>query len=173
MTTATVRPKVPRSRASVVAVAAVIVLVTAAAWWFTHADERRVNAACGTYLQHRGLLRAALSETDEATERAVAARADRVDDQYFNDADQARSWVDGWLRESPGVIDSLDHDKDASRLDRGATQSLTHVEQGFVELQSLIAKTEPNEVAGWLPEMNARMQNVDDTCLWAARSSRP
>ena len=167
MTTATAPPTVRRSRRIVVGAAAVLViaLVIAATWWYTRSDERRVNAACDTYLQQRGLLRAALSETDEATGRAVDAKADRMEDQYFNDADEVRSWIDQWLRESPSVIDSLDHDKD-----RGAVQSLTFVEQGFAELQSLIEKSEPSEVVDWLPEVGARMKGFDDTCLWAARS---
>lgn len=167
-------PTVRRSR-RIIAVAAilVVVLVAAATWWFTHADERRVNAACDTYLKQRGLLRAALSETEEATGRAVDAKADRVEDQYFNDADEVRSWIHQWLGESPGVIDSLDHDKDASQLDRGAIQALTFVEQGFVELQTLTERSEPSEVADWLPEVSARMQGFDDTCLSTARSTWP
>jgi hypothetical protein len=166
----TTTPNGRRSRSIVVGVAAALVIALAATWLFTRSDERRVNAACDTYLQHRELLRGALSETDEAIERAVDAEADRTEDQYFNDADKVRSWIDQWLRESPGVVDSLDHDKDASRLDRGAVHSLTGVEEGFVELQSLLEKSAPNEVAYWLPEVAARMQGVDDTCLSAARS---
>jgi hypothetical protein len=171
--TATAPPTIRLSRRVVVGVAAVLViaLVTAATWWFKHADERRVNAACETYLQQRELLRSALSETDEANERAVAAKAGRPEDQYFNDADKVRSWIDQWLSESPGVIDSLDHDKDASSLDRDAVRSLTFVEEGFAELESLIEKSKPSEVADWLPEVGARMQIFDDTCLYAARST--
>jgi len=173
MPTATAPPTIRLSRRVVVgaAVVLVIALVTAATMWFTHADERRVNAACDTYLQQRGSLRSALSETDEATERAVGAKADRTDDQYFNDADAVRSWIDQWLRESPEVIDSLDRDKDASSLDHDAVRSLTFVAEGFAELQSLIEKSEPSEVADWLPEVGARMQIFDDTCLYAARST--
>lgn len=171
--TATSFPTIRLSRRVVVgaAVVLVIALAIATSWWFTHADERRVNAACDTYLQQRELLRSALSEADEANERAVAAKADRTEDQYFNDADAVRSWIDQWLSESPGVIDSLDHDKDASGLERGAVFSLTLLEEGFAELQSLIEKSEPNEVADWLPEVGARMQLFDDTCLYAARST--
>jgi hypothetical protein len=152
---------------------AAVVLVTAvvATWWFTQADERRVNAACDTYLEQRELLRGALSETDEAIGRAVAAKADRTDDRYFNDADKVRSWIDRWQRESPGVIDSLDQDEDASRLDRAAVPALVFIEEGFAELESLIQESEPSEVADWLPEVAARMQNMDDTCLSAARSA--
>lgn len=75
--TTTTAPKARRSRRIRVGGAAVLVvaLVIAAAGWYTHSDERRVDAACGTYLQHRGLLRAALSETDEANGRAVHAKA--------------------------------------------------------------------------------------------------
>lgn len=170
MTTTTTPPTRLRSRRVVVGVAAALLIALAATWWITRSDERRVNAACDTYLGHREQLRGALSETDEAIERAVDAKADRTGDQYFNDADQVRSWIDQWLRDSSGVIDSLEHDKDASRLDRGAVHSLTAVEEGFVELQSLLEKSAPDEVAYWLPEVGARMQGVDDTCLSAARS---
>jgi hypothetical protein len=169
VTTTATTPTGRRSRRIVVG-AAVLALVIAATWWYTRSDERRVNAACDSYLKHRWLLRGALSETDEAIERAVDAKAGITEDQYFNDADKVRSWIDQWLRESPGVIDSLDHDKDASRLDRGAVHYLTAVEQGLVELESLIERSEPSEVADWLPEAGARMQGMDDTCLFAARS---
>jgi hypothetical protein len=162
--TATVPPIGRRSRRIVFAVASILVLVAATTWWLTQADERRINAACDTYLEHRGLLRSALSETDEALGRAVDAKADRLEDQHFNDADAVRSWIDQWLREGPDVIDSLDDDRDT-------IQSLTDIEDGLVELQSLIEQSEPSELANWLPEVGARMQNFDDTCLWAARST--
>jgi hypothetical protein len=174
VTTATAPRTVRRSRRVIVGATVVLVsaLVIAATWWCTRADERRVSAACDTYLEHRELLRAALGETDEAAERALDAKSDRTEDQYFNDADKVRSWIDQWLRESPGVIDTLDQGEDASPLERGAVQSLTFVEQGFAELQSMIQKSEPSEVIAWLPEVGARMQGFDDTCLWAARSPR-
>lgn len=172
MTTSGVPQNVRRSRRVVVGVAALVAVVAiAAVWRHTQADERRVNAACDTYLQQRELLRNALSETGEATERAIDAKADRVETEYFNDADEVRSRIDRWLGESPGVIDSLDRDEEAGDLESGAVRLLTFVEQGFVELQSLIEKSEPSEVADWLPEVGARMQGFDDTCLWAARNS--
>lgn len=149
----------------------VLVLVAAASWWYRHADERRVDAACDSYLQQRGQLRGVLSETEEATERAVDADADRVKDRYFNDADEVRSRIDQWLLASPDIIDSLDRDKDASALDRDAVRSLTFIDEGFMELSSLIEESEPSGVAGWLPEVEARMQGFDDTCLWVARDA--
>lgn len=146
-------------------------LVVTATWWYVRSDERRVSAACGTYLEHRELLRGALTETNEAVERAVAAKAEVTEDEYFNDADEVRAWIDQWLRQSPGVIDSLDRDQDAGRLDRGAVASLMAVEEGLVELQTLVEGSAPSDVADWLPEVAARMQGVDDTCLSAARSA--
>lgn len=116
--TVTAPPTIRFSRRIGVVAAVVLAsaLVAAATWWLTHADERRVNAACDTYLQHQGSLRLALSEADEATERAIDARAKRVEDQYFNDADKVRSRVDQWLLESPSVIDDLGHDKTRAAL---------------------------------------------------------
>lgn len=40
-----------------------------------------------------------------------------------------------------------------------------------MELQSLIEKSEPSVVSGWLPEMGARMQGFDDICLSVARGT--
>lgn len=160
-----------RPRSIVLGVACALVLVLAATWWFTRSDERRVSAACDAYLQHREPLRNALSETDEAIGRAIAAKADRTEDRYFNDADRVRSGVDQWLRDSPAILDSLDESKDASGLERGAVQYVAAVGDGFVELQSLLEKSTPNEAANWLSEAGGRMQLLDDTCLSVARSS--
>ena len=151
----------------VVAVVALIALVTS---WVRGADVRRVNDACDTWLEHRQSLRAAVAETDEATERAVHARDSRVTAQ-FNDIDTVRQWLTRWVATSPGVRESLDDDEDASALERGAVWSLGSVEDGVVELHRLIEEEEePHELASWLPEVEARFRSVDDVCLSAARS---
>jgi len=155
----------------IVGVVTALIIGVAVTWWVTRADERRVDTACDTYLKHRENLRTVLREVDEAVGRAVAAKSRRVEDKYFNDAGQVRSWVGQWLRESPKVLASLDHNADASRLERGAVQSLRFVAAGLVELRSQLAKSQPNDVRYWLPDFAARMQMVDDSCLAAARSS--
>ena len=54
----------PVRRRVVLAVA--LMVVVAGAWWVRGADERRVDAACDTWLQHRESLRTAVSESEEA-----------------------------------------------------------------------------------------------------------
>lgn len=146
-----------------------LLIAVGAVWWFSGSDERRVNAACGTYLEHRDSLRAVLTESDEAVGRATAAKAGSTV-PYFNEVDRVDAWVEQWMSESPRVIDSLDQGDDASSLERGAVSSFTHVESGLTELRALLEDAAPAEVAQWLPEVAARLQNVDDVCLSAARS---
>lgn len=148
-----------------------VVSALAGTWLISRGDERRVNAACDTYLTYRADLRTTTSETLEAMERAHDANADRVGDEYFNDAEAVRSWIDRWVEESPRVVKSLNHDEGASGLERGTIRALTQVEQGLVELKSLLESAGPLVVADWLPELEARMQGVDDNCLAAARGS--
>ncbi|WP_395695523.1 hypothetical protein [Nocardioides sp.] len=67
------------------------------------------------------------------------------------------------------MIGSLDGDEHGDGLDADAIKALTFVEQGFVELGSLIETSDPRDVADWHPEIGVRMQNFDDTCQWVAR----
>lgn len=150
--------------------AAVLLPIAVSVWWRTGADERRVDASCDTWLEHRESLRTAVSETDEAIGRAAADHASRIGD-YYNDVDTTRAAIESWRAESPGVLDALDHDRDASRLERGAVSSLEEVESGVAELDDLIEAGRPREVALWLPELDARFQIVDDVCLAAARGN--
>jgi hypothetical protein len=147
----------------------VIAMVAATVWWLNGADERRVNAACDTWLQHRGSLRAVLTESDEAVERAENAHAASTG-KYFNDVDTTRTALAQWASQSPRVLNSLDRSHGASSLERGAASSFLFVESGLTDLQKLIEGGDPEEVANWLPEVGARFQNVDDVCLSAARS---
>jgi hypothetical protein len=146
----------------------VIAMVAATVWWLNGSDERRVNAACDTWLQHRGSLRAVLTESDEAAERAEAAHAASIG-KYFNDVDTTRTALAQWASQSPGVLSSLDR-HGASNLERAAASSFLFVESGLTDMQKLIEDGDPEEVANWLPEIDARFQNVDDVCLAAARS---
>ena len=146
----------------------VVAVIAGSAWWLNGADERRVNAACDTWLHHRDSLRAVLTETQEAVERADSADAVSAVG-YFNDVDTTRAAITQWARESPRVLESLDQSDGASQLERGATFSLDSVQSGLVELQGLIDESPPEEVAYWLPAVEAQFQNVDDVCLAAAR----
>jgi hypothetical protein len=157
-------------RVVVIVGAALVVVVAASLFWVRGADERRVNAACGIWLEDRESLRTALSESDEAVGRARAAGAAGTKD-YFNDFDSTSAALRQWLVDSPGVIGSLDRSSDSSNLERGSVSAFEHVQSGIVELQQLIDHGKPAEVSTWIPEMDARLQGVDDVCLMAARSS--
>lgn len=144
-------------------------LVAGGIWWLAGADERRVNAACDTWLEHRDSLRTVLTESDEAVGRATAAQASSTVG-YFNDLDLVRASLEQWLNTSQRVMNSLERGDDASGLERGAVSSFGFVGSGLTEFQGLLDGDEPAEVARWLPELAARFQNVDDVCLTAARS---
>ena len=70
---------------------------------------------------------------------------------------------------SPGVRRALDEDDDTGSLERGAVSAFRYAEEGVAELLDLIEHERPGFVADWLPELEARFQNVDDVCLSAAR----
>ncbi len=73
------------SRQVVLVVGSVLtVAVAASILWLGGADERRVNAACDTWLDHRDSLRTALIGSDEAVGRAKAANAPTTG-EFFND----------------------------------------------------------------------------------------
>lgn len=159
-------------RVVVIVAAALVVVAAASLFWVRGADERRVNAACGTWLENRESLRTALSESDEAVGRARGAGAGGTKD-YFNDFDCTSAALRQWLADSPRVIGALDGSSGASDLERGSVSAFEHVQSGIVELQQLIDHGKPTEVSTWIPEMDARLQGVDDVCLTAARSSWP
>lgn len=151
-------------------VLAVLVAVSGALWWSAeHGAVRRVDSACGTWLTHRDALRNALSQTDEAVGRAREARAPRVGD-YFNDEERTRGDIGGWLTVGPGVLASLRHDRGASSFERDAARAFDASDDGLVELERLIDDERPSSVASWLPELQARFQMIDDSCLYAARA---
>ena len=129
-----------------------------------------MNAACGTWLEHRESLRAVLTESGEAVERATDAEAGDTA-AYFNDVEKVGASVEQWLSETPRVLDSLDQGDDASTLERGAASAVAVVQSGLIELQALLEDADPAELGNWLPEVAARFQNLDDVCLSAARSS--
>jgi alkanesulfonate monooxygenase SsuD/methylene tetrahydromethanopterin reductase-like flavin-dependent oxidoreductase (luciferase family) len=143
-------------------------MVAATMWWLSGADERRVNAACSTWLQHRGSLRTVLTESEEAVGRAEDAHAAHTG-KYFNDMDAIRATLAQWASQSPRILNSLDRSDSASKLERGAASSFLYVESGLTDMRKLIEAGDPKEVADWLPEVAARFQNVDDVCLFAAR----
>jgi hypothetical protein len=145
-----------------------VLVVAAGLLWMRGADERRVNDACGTWLEHRGNLRWVLSETDEAVGRAKA-HGDKHARSQFNDVDRVLASIAGWQTVGPRVRHDLDGSKDASDLERGADSAFGFVDEGLGELRNLIEYGSPSELMFWLPEMSARFQNVDDVCLAAAR----
>ncbi len=144
------------------------IVLAAGVMWFWGADERRVNHACDTWLEHREDLRWVVSETREAGERAQARDANHVSGQY-NDLERALSCVDQWHAVGPAVLSRLHGSADASGLERGAHAAFESVDGGLTVLEDLIHNGSPSDVAEWLPEMGARFQFVDDVCLVAAR----
>ena len=156
-------------RALLIAAGVAIAVVASSVWWLSGADERRVNAACGTWLEHRESLRTVLAESDEAVDRAQAAHATRTG-AYFNDVDRELVALARWADLGPHVIERLDQSEGASRLERGAVTSLGFVQSGLADLHKVIEHEDPSEVAFWIPELAARFQYVDDVCLTAARS---
>lgn len=147
----------------------VIAVIAASLWWLSGADERRVNTACGTWLQHRESLRTVLTESDEAVGRAEAAHAASAG-EYFNGVDTSLAAIQRWEHVSPRVRDSLDRSDGASELERGAASSFFFAQSGITELHELIEHGDPDRLASWVPEVSARFQNVDDVCLVAART---
>jgi hypothetical protein len=162
------RPVLSREARSLLAVAVLGLLLAVTTWWIRGADVRRVNDACDTWLEHRGSLRSLVSETEEAVERALEERARRTT-PHFNDYDDVAASFESWQAAGPGVIDSLEDGDDASSLERGAVFGFTATGEGLVELRRLIEQEEPQWVASWISEIEARFQLVDDTCLSAAR----
>ena len=156
----------PVRRRVVLAVA--LMVVVAGAWWVRGADERRVDAACDTWLQHRESLRTAVSESEEAVGRARHERARELP-SHFNNADQTLADLRRWLEVSPGVRRTVDEGDDASNLERGAGSAFGFAEDGVTELLRLIEHEGPGDVADWLPAVEASFQSVDDSCLSAAR----
>jgi len=136
--------------------------------WMRGADERRVNAACDTWLEHRGSLRWVLSETDEAVGRAEDQGLKHASHQY-NDIDRTLAYIEDWQSVGPGVERKLDGSQDASGLERGADSAFGFVDEGLDVLVTLINSGRPSELADWVHEMSARFQTVDDVCLSAAR----
>lgn len=145
-----------------------LIVLVAGMLWLRGADERRVNHACDSWLEHRGSLRWVLSETDEAVGRAQAQGKGRVSEDY-NDIDRTLGYLDEWRGVGPAVRKNLDGSRDASGLERGADSAFGFVDEGLDVLADLIQNGSPSEVADWLPEMSARFQTVDDVCLAAAR----
>jgi hypothetical protein len=138
------------------------------AWWIAGADERRVNGACDAWLEQRESLRTAVSETEEAVGRARAAESTRTS-HYFNDLDQSLAALRRWEELSPEVRSALDDRADASRIERGAASSFGFAQDGVTDLRALIERGDPMDLEHWVPEVRARFQDVDDTCLSAAR----
>jgi hypothetical protein len=157
-----------RRRVALVAAAALVLAAAAALWWMRGADERRVDAACGTWLQQRAQLRTASSESVEAAERARAAHASRAA-PYFNDLESTSAALERWSGTSPAVVGSLHAGEDASEMERSTVDALRHIESGVAELRRLISHGSAAGVLDWVPELDARFQNLDDLCLIAAR----
>lgn len=70
----------------------------------------------------------------------------------------------------PGSQGRLHGDGDASGLERGAESAFGFLNEGVNQVHELIDDGNPSELADWLPEAQARFQNVDDICGAAWRS---
>ncbi|MBD8868456.1 hypothetical protein [Nocardioides donggukensis] len=165
--TRTRRTRAAPPRALVATVVVALVLGSALAW-FGGADERRVNGACDTWLVERAALRTVLSEAEEAVGRAEAA-GDRDVSRHFNDLDRDLASLERWEAVGPGTQSSLSGDGGASRIERGAESAFGYLNSAVTGLHQRLDDGDPTELAQWVPEAGARFQNVDDTCLAAAR----
>ena len=144
--------------------------LAASGWWLSTGSERRVDSACGTWLEHRLGMRYVVSEYDEAAERASGSGADVRDE--LNSPDNVAGVLHGWAAASPGVRRSLD----GSIRSSGATsEENMHFALGLVDeqldfLDEAVATGDPVRVAAELDEARGRFQGIDDICLAAARA---
>ena len=144
--------------------------LTASGWWLATGGERRVDAACSAWLEHRLDLRDVVSEYDEAAGRAKGSGADVRDE--LNNPDSVTAVLAKWTAASRGVRRSLE----GSIEDSGdTTEESLHFFLGLVDeqlglLDKAVATGDSIAVAAELDEASARFQAVDDICLAAART---
>lgn len=149
-------------------------VVAGAGALFVTADDRRIERACDRWLGQRGSMRSVVSETQEASERAIA-EGDTVVMPYFNDIDQVRSVMNRWASVGPSIQNGL-HDNrpggDGGNREDSAEFTMDLVNEGVTILGDLIESGTPAAALDWLPEAEARFQAFDDICLSAARDWR-
>lgn len=148
-----------------VAVLVVLVAVAMVAW-VRDADVRRVEAACETWLDHRDALEFALSEVEEARERAVHHREDIRDHFNSGGPDDVVATLEEWRAVAPDVVEGLGD----SELEQDAVWAFREMTGGVERLQGHVEAGEEGELETWVDEQEARYDLVSDTCSAARRA---
>lgn len=152
----------PRQRLIAAAVAAVVVLI-GAVWWIAGTDGRRAGAACDLYYGQQAPLRTTVSEVTEAAERARDAE-DTTVIGYFNNINRELNTLRRWQSTMPRVEKALGDTADSDGSAAEAARTMDVLDGGVAEMQRLVEEGTPTANLDWIPELQARLQMVDDTC---------
>lgn len=113
-----------------------------------------------------------MSETDAAVARARSARAGRVGLFYDHteSVDAGRSAARIWTSLGPRVGRSAAGDPGPEDgRERSTRLAFERSADGVDTLMTYVRTLPPPAVEAWIPEVDARLQEIDDLCLDAAR----
>lgn len=144
----------------------VVLLVVAVVAWVRGADVRRVEAACETWLDHRGELESALWEVEEARERAVHHREDVRDHFNYDAVGDVLATLAEWQAVAPGMMADLE----GSEREQDARWAFREMTGGVERLQRHVEAGDEGELETWVDEQEARFGLVNDTCAAAWRA---
>ena len=152
-------------------VGVVVLTVVTSGWWFATGSERRIDAACGTWLEYRPGLRGVVSEYDEAVGRAASSGTGIRNELNFPDV--VANALDSWASASPGVRRELTGSASGSgdSPEDNLHFFLVQVDLQLESLEEAATSGDPNTVRSQLAEASARFQIIDDICLYAARDA--